>query len=390
MKYKVLLLIVLLLCTTTMGFVTFASNGIVVTLNGEPVHFDVPPTIVEGRTMVPLRPIFEALGIAVTWDESTQTVTGTQNKQHITLQIDNVHATVNGQPITLEVPAQIIQGRTMVPVRFIAQSVGATVQWDGLQSTVRIATPLMQVHYIDVGQADCILVQSDAGKTMLIDAGNHADAQTVLAYLKKQGVQKIDILIGTHPHEDHIGGMDSIINSFEIGQFYMPKVSANTKTYTAVLEAAKTKGLTIHNAKGNTTLDFGYDSLEILAPNSVQYSDVNNYSAVVQLTHGNSTFLFMGDAEAISESEMLKLKLDLKADVLKIGHHGSGSSTMQALLNAVAPKFAVISVGKGNEFGHPTKEIINRLLAMQIKIYRTDQNGTIIAKSDGIKITFNQ
>ena len=258
-------------------------------------------------------------------------------------------------------------------------------------STEASSTEKLKVHFIDVGQADCILIQTPSNHTMLIDAGNDDDSDKILSYIKKLNIKKIDVIIGTHPHEDHIGGLHSIISGFEIGKIYIPKVSSNTKTFEKLLNTIKSKSIKVTTATAG--LKISLDSklaVNILAPNGVKYDDVNNYSAVVKLVFGNTSFLFTGDAEEVSENEMLAKKYILKADVLKEGHHGSNSSTSINFLNAVSPKFAVISVGKNNDYGHPADETISKLVNAKIKIFRTDLSGTIIATSDGRTITFEE
>lgn len=248
----------------------------------------------------------------------------------------------------------------------------------------------LKVHFIDVGQADCILIQAP-NKTMLIDAGNNADSNLILSYLKNLKINKIDVLVGTHPHEDHIGSLDSVIDSFDIGAVYMPKISTNTKTFEDVLLSIQKKGLKVTTAKAGVVLDLGEGvKAEMFAPNSDKYEEINEYSAVIKLTYGETSFLFTGDAETISEKEMTAKKYNLKADVLKVGHHGSTSSTSPVFLKAVSPKYAVISVGKDNQYGHPDSIIINRLNTFGVQIYRTDESGTIIVTTDGKNIAFDK
>jgi len=244
------------------------------------------------------------------------------------------------------------------------------------------------VHYIDVGQADSILIEQGSS-SMLIDAGNNEDSDTVKNYISHQGITKLDYIVGTHPHEDHIGGLDYIINSFQVGKIYMPKAISNTKTFQDVVSAIKDKGMKATVPKVGETFKVGNAIATILAPNGSGYKDLNNFSIVIRLTFGNNSFMFGGDAEDISENEMLSKGFDVSADVLKIGHHGSSSSTTDAFLDKVNPKYAVISVGKGNSYGHPHKSTMKKLNAKDIKVYRTNENGTIVATSDGKNITFN-
>jgi len=248
---------------------------------------------------------------------------------------------------------------------------------------------VIEVHFLDVGQADSILIKTPDGKSMLIDAGNNADGQAVVSYIKSQDISKIDILVGSHPHEDHIGGMDNVINSFDIGQIYMPRISHTTQTYEDVLTAIKNKGLKVTAPTAGTSFNIGEAKCTILAPTSEKYDDLNNYSIVIRLQYGNTSFLFAGDAEEISEREMINKGFELSADVLKIGHHGSSSSTSPDFLKKVSPKYAVISVGPENDYGHPSAEVMNRLKNANIPVYRTDESGTVICTSDGESIKFN-
>jgi len=248
---------------------------------------------------------------------------------------------------------------------------------------------LLQVHFLDMGQADCILVQAPSGKNMLIDAGNNDDAAKILAYLRERNIRKLDVVVGTHPHEDHIGSMDQVINTFEVGQVVMPNATHTTRTFKDVLTAIKNKGLKITTAKPEITLDLGTGiNATVVAPRSAKYKDLNNYSVVIHLTYGSTSFLFTGDAEALSESEMLKAGTGLKSTVLKVGHHGSRTSSTQAFLDKVKPQYAVIMCGQDNDYGYPHRETLQKLAALDTQIFRTDLNGTIIATSDGTAVTF--
>lgn len=246
----------------------------------------------------------------------------------------------------------------------------------------------LKVHYIDVGQGDSILIEQN-NNYMLIDGGPNSDENTVVNYLKSVGVKKLEHVIGTHPHEDHIGGLDKVINNFEIGKIIMPKATTTTKTFEDVVTAIKNKGLKITTPKVGDSYNLGNARWEVVAPVSDKYDNLNNYSVVIRLQFGNTTFIFTGDAESLSEGEILQKQLDISADVLKIGHHGSKTSTTQNFLNKVNPKYAVISMAEGNDYGHPHKEVMDKLKAKNIEVYRTDESGTIIATSVEDNIIFN-
>ncbi len=250
-----------------------------------------------------------------------------------------------------------------------------------------------QVYYLNVGQGDCEVIRLKTGENILIDSGNPETAQELVDVLRQLGVKKIDHLIATHPHADHIGAMAKIIQSLDIGEIYMPKIAEKqiptTNTYEKLLKAIDTKGMKITAAKGGmTVLENGDERLEILAPNSPKYDDLNNYSVVVKLTSGEKRFLFTGDAQTENEKEMLAKGYDLKSDVLKCGHHGSSTSTSAAFLKAVRPSAAVISCGRNNDYGHPHKEVLGRLQKADVTVYRTDTQGTILAECDGKAIRF--
>jgi len=246
----------------------------------------------------------------------------------------------------------------------------------------------LKVTYLDVGQADCILIQNGSS-SMLIDAGNNGDADAVIGYIKEQGIDKLDYVIGTHPHEDHIGGLDAVIKTFDIDVIYMPKVTTTTKTFEDVILAIRSKGMSIKTPIPGSTFSLGDAKCIILAPNSDTYDELNNYSIVIRLDFGKTSFLFTGDAQSESEEEILTKGFDLHADVLKVGHHGSNTSTSLEFLKAVSPKYAVIQVGKGNDYGHPAEDTIDKLSDAGVKIYRTDESGTIIATSNGETINFD-
>ena len=247
----------------------------------------------------------------------------------------------------------------------------------------------LKIHFIDVGQADSILLQQGS-EFMLIDAGNNEDSQTVKNYLVKQGVTELKYFVGTHKDEDHIGSADYVINSFKVGKVYFPKQTATTNTFKDFVAAVKSNGLSLTVPKVGEQFKLGEAIITVLAPNSSIYDDSNDYSIVLKVAYGNTSFLLTGDAEEVSEGEMVASGRDLSATVLKVGHHGSRTSTSSAFLNKVNPKYAVVSVGTGNSYKHPSQDTMDRLKAKGIKVYRTDEQGTIVATSDGKNVTFSQ
>lgn len=247
------------------------------------------------------------------------------------------------------------------------------------------------VHYIDVGQGDCELIVSK-DKTVLIDSGEYENAPKVISYIQSLGITKLDYVIGTHPHSDHIGGLPEIIQSFEIGKVIAPKISVEmtpiTKTYKNFLSAVKDKGLKLTPATVGEEYQLDENTvLKILAPLS-DYDSLNNYSIVCMVTHGENKFLFMGDAEKDAEGDLLETNADIDADVLKAGHHGSNSSSTMKFLSAVSPLYTVVSVGADNSYNHPSEKAIQRILKYSKDIYRTDLQGDIICISDGNNISF--
>lgn len=242
----------------------------------------------------------------------------------------------------------------------------------------------LRVTFLDVGQADSILIEEN-NEYMLIDAGNNEDGPKLVNYFKSLGIEKFEYVIGTHAHEDHIGGMDDIIKNFSIGTFYMPEVITTTKTFEDVLDALEEKQVAFNSPEIDNSYTFADSTIETLYVNN-NSNDLNDSSIVIRLKHGTNTFLFTGDASTKVEKEILEK--NIQSDVLKVGHHGSRYSTSKAFLDKVNPTYAVVSVGKNNTYKHPHDEIIKRLENKNIKIYRTDESGSIVAESNGNIITF--
>lgn len=248
---------------------------------------------------------------------------------------------------------------------------------------------MLEVHYIDVGQGDATLIKCGS-HAMLIDGGNNNKGTTVQLYLKKQGVESLDYVIGTHPDADHIGGLDVIVYKYNCDTVIMPDYEKDTKTYQELVDVIHDKNMKITYPVIGEQYALGEAKFTIIAPNSNSYGgNANDYSVAILLEYGKNRFLFTGDAEEASEAEMLTNGIDISADVYKVAHHGSRSASTQEFLNAVHPKYAVISCGEGNSYGHPHAEVLNRLRSMGVEVFRTDEQGSIIASSDGENITWN-
>ncbi|MCC8073986.1 MAG: MBL fold metallo-hydrolase [Clostridiales bacterium] len=245
------------------------------------------------------------------------------------------------------------------------------------------------VHYLDVGQGDSEFIELPNGECMLIDAGEKENADYVVETIQNYGYDTINYVVATHPHTDHIGAMADVIDEFSIDEVYMPKAVSTSATYENLLETISDKNLEITTAKSGVSVysDSELD-IEFLAPVGTDYSDLNNFSAVLKITYNETSFLFTGDAEDTAEEEMLEnCYYELDCDVLKVGHHGSRYSSTEDFLNAVTPQYAVIEVGEGNSYGHPHDEAIERLENIGAEILRTDELGLITIRSDGENIT---
>lgn len=257
----------------------------------------------------------------------------------------------------------------------------------GEAKTKSVEVEKMEVHFMDVGQGDATLIMC-GGHSMLIDAGDYSKGTAIQNYLQKQKVKKLDYLILTHPDSDHIGGAPVIITKFAIDKVFVSNYEKDNKTYQKLIQSLDNKRLQSTTPEVGTQYSLGTAKITILAPNGT-YDDPNDASIALMIQNGENKFLFTGDAEETAEQDMLATGIDLSADVYKAGHHGSRTSTSQEFFEAVSPSCAVISCGEDNSYGHPHAETLNTFRMNGVKVYRTDEDGTIIATSDGKTITFN-
>ena len=233
----------------------------------------------------------------------------------------------------------------------------------------------LTVSFIDVGQGDSILIQTSLGQSMLIDGGERNQGKKLVEYLQKQGIDQIDVMVGTHPHSDHIG---VLLQYWKTSKLKNLSAQSDPQLFNIqrFADSYKNQGLKINTAQAGAAIPIEGVDASFIAPVRDRYDSLNNYSAVVKLVYGNISFLFCGDAEEESEQDILSSSRgDLKCQVLKVGHHGSSTSTSDPFLNAVKPQYAIIMCGAGNDYGHPHQEIIEKLKQAGATIYRSDENG---------------
>ena len=256
-----------------------------------------------------------------------------------------------------------------------------------LSTTASFSEAPFTVAFIDVGQGDSALIKC-GDETMLIDAGTYSERLKVISYLNSAGITSLDYCVATHPHSDHIGGMDEVIYNFDVDTLVYPLCETDSASWNYVLDACDERGVSYYNPQPEDSFYLGDALVTVLSPSAdADYDNLNNYSIVLKVDYKNTSFLFTGDAETEVEYELLEKGYDITADVLKCGHHGSSTSSSSKFINAVNPAVTVISCGKDNDYGHPHRETISTLSHRQIEIYRTDILSTITASSDGETIT---
>lgn len=279
-------------------------------------------------------------------------------------------------------------------VLFVGSRLIPQESWDSIFNSSGVTDSLsssagMAVHFVDVGQGDCIVVES-GGKYMLIDTGEADMGQRVINYLNNLGVEKFDYCIATHPHSDHIGSMAKVLSDFPAEKLIMPELSEinipTTSTFEKFLLSAEENCDEIISAEAGYTYNMGEAEIQILGPCD-QDEDLNNMSVVAKVTYGKSSFLITGDCSFDEEDDIMNNYYNqLDSDVLKVAHHGSSGSTSDEWLEAVEPEIAVISVGEGNSYGHPTKKVLDKLSDFDCTVYRTDEIGSIVLETDGNSI----
>ncbi len=272
---------------------------------------------------------------------------------------------------------------------FLINYINGDVGSSTTATDVNSAATETRLHFIDVGQGDCTLIESN-GEYMLIDAGTAGNEEEILNYFDNLGITKLNYVIATHPHADHIGALGEVINGVDVDNVIMPKVSANTKAFKTLAQAIKNKGLKAIEPKVGDNYSFGDCSFTIIAPFEYDSDNVNNDSVGIKLVHGNDKVILAGDAEKTVESQILSHKIDISADLYKVSHHGSSTASSKKFVDAINPEYAVISCAKENDYGHPHKETLKLFKDKGIKVYGTYEGGTVIFTSTGDGLEVNK
>ena len=341
-----------------------------------------------GRTQVPFRRTMETFGCTVSWNGWKGIATAKKDGVTVDVPIGQKYILVNGNKVAIDTAALLKNDRTYLPIRAVAEAFGAMVTWDGRTQTVAITTgsSLVRVHFIDVGQGDATLI--DCGTTeVLIDGGDNAAGSTVVSYLKPYVDGKLDYLIATHPDADHIGGLDDVLRAYQVGTIIDSGCPASTRSYRDYLTAAQNEAGASISYSRSVHYDLGRNSALYLIDTGSDWDNANDNSVVCQLIAGNVQVLFTGDMTQDVEKARLGLFGDI--DVLKVGHHGSAYSTSAGFLQVVRPEYAVISYKVGNDYHHPAKSALRRLLEAGATIYGTGKSGSVVLTTDGTSYTFN-
>lgn len=389
-----ILLAVLIVAVFVLGnYSTKTAPSLRVILDGQAVPYTAatgePFLDGVGRTQVPLRTTMEFFGCTVSWDDSSRTAAVEKDGDIVQVPMGQPYLLVNGQQVPMDTTAVMRDNLSYLPIRPVLEAFGAQVLWDGEQYQVVVtsnAEQLLQVHFIDVGQGDATLI--DCGEVeVLIDGGDNKAGPTVVEYLRPYVDGKLDYIIATHPDTDHIGGLDDVLATYDVGEVIDGGKRASSKTYQDYFSAAQ--------AEPGCTFSYDEDRVISLGPGTVLsiletgdgWSSVNDSSVVAQLDCGSVQILFTGDISQRVERECLPLFEEI--DVLKVGHHGSSSSSCQEFLDVIQPEYAVASYQVGNSYHHPTVSALQRLLERGATVYGTGKSGSVILSTDGRSYRFN-
>lgn len=411
-KKSTLYLIILALMLSVFPVATTYAADINVSINDQPVTFTqetgVPFVDVSSRTQVPFRSTMEAFGCTVSWDEINQAAVAEKNGITVKVPIGASYIIKNGQQVPNDTAAQIRDGRTYLPIRAVLEAFGASVAWEPDTHSVLVATvpqgpsdsaatgtavglsvdpdSLMTIHFIDVGQADSIFIDFGTYE-ILVDGGNNADGPIVSRYMKQYLDGDLELMIATHAHEDHIGGLDYILASYQVDQIIYSDETSSTASFRDFYGAAAAEPGCTFTGDSDMTFDMGNGAKFNVIEMGDGYADPNENSVISMIDYNNVEVLLMGDLESSVESANLGKFTD--TDILKVGHHGSRTASCQAFLDVIKPEVSVISAGLDNQYSLPNSDVITRLLAMDSAVYGTFRSGTIVMTTDGSQYTFD-
>jgi len=380
----VALAVVASVCVVLVSVPVLSADTIHLVVNRVEVYPDVPPLLVDGRVLVPIRVISENLGYDVFWHADVRTVTvDSPGQSHPIppLSPGDVHLVINGVEGHPDVPPRIVDGRVMVPIRFVSEAFYLDVEWLQQARAVSVGQQgrLLEVHFIAVGQGDCTLVKLSCGETMLVDGGDDAHAGDVLAYLQTQGVTSLNYVIATHPDPEHVGGLDEVVEALPVGTVILSDQAAQSEVCAELMAAIQDKGVASRPPFRLECLVQEHDTTVCLYGPKKAYDNVDDGSIVVEIWNGSIIVALMGDRETQGVEDLLGTGEFCYADVLRVGDHGSDTSSTAKLTAPNSPRYAVISVGATNESGFPAQSTLQTLDAVGATVYRTDLNGTVVA-----------
>jgi len=390
-KLKSITLFVLIITLISSLSVQSASLNPGVMLNGKMLTFNdstgYPFVDESSRTQVPLRASMEAMGCIVEWDEASYSVYISKDNTHVTVPIGEYYIIKNGIKLSNDTTAQIINGRTYLPIRAVYEALGACVTWNSNFNCVEVNTvsSVAQVLFIDVGQGDSSLI--DIGTyEVLIDAGDTNSGDTVVNTVLPYIDGLLDLVIATHPDSDHIGGMPEVFDKFTVGRVIDSGYTSSTKAYSEYSNNLNSEGCVI-SFDGDEIITLEDGAYIRIIETGDRWQNSNDMSVVCELVYGDTSVLFTGDISSKVEDASMMMYHDI--DVLKVAHHGSSTSTGQSFLNTVRPEYAVVSAGLGNRYGHPKSDTLTRLINSGTKVLGTYKSGTVILSLNKDGFNFN-
>lgn len=374
------------------SYAAYADNAVNLLISGEKALTE--PYIHEGDIMLPARELSEKLGFEVLWDEKSRCASFFKDGALLTIDTKNNMVLKNSTELLQKSSVEFKDGRIFLPLNTVSEGFDCSALYSSKTKTVSIKQgDLSTFHFLYAGQADCVFIELPDNRCMLVDSGTAAFSETLVSYIEALGYTHIDYVVATHPHADHIGSMPEILERFSVGKFFLPNIVHTTMNFEKMLDALLKNGCEcVFLSRGMKVFD-GDASCLALAPSGdseKSYAKMNDYSIVLRIDIEKVSFLLSADAEAVSEFEMINSGVNLNADILKVGHHGSSTSSTESYISLITPEAGIISVGKNNKYGFPSDEVVSRLKYYGADIYRTDLDGNIKVVTDGYIYTISK